>query len=370
MLLALTANNLGVMWVAVEGATLATALMVSLYRTREAIEAAWKYFILCGVGIALALFGTILMYLAAQPVMGGGAQAMAWLRIRGQVAAFDPAILNLAFVFLLAGYGTKVGLAPFHAWLPDAHAEGPTPISAVLSGLLLNVALYAVLRFKMLLAFNAGAIAPGPLMIGMGLSSLLLAAFMLYRRRDIKRMFAYSSIEHMGIITFAFGLGGPLANFAGLLHMTMHSLTKSAIFFAVGHIAQVKGSQKLADIRGLTISHPMLGWTFVIAVVAIAGLPPLGIFYSEFLVVTSTMAHQPVLAIPLVLGLLVGFGALILRLQGTAFGDVPPRGHAPIKASLVPLWAHLALVATAGLYMPPQLVAWFRAVASLLEGTS
>jgi len=366
MLLALTANNLGIMWVAVEGATLATALMVSLYRTREAIEAAWKYFILCGVGIALALFGTILMYLAAQPVMGGGAQAMAWLQILGQVAAFDPAILNLAFVFLLAGYGTKVGLAPFHAWLPDAHAEGPTPISAVLSGLLLNVALYAVLRFKMLLAHNAGAIAPGPLMIGMGLSSLLLATFMLYRRRDIKRLFAYSSIEHMGIITFAFGMGGPLANFAGLLHMTMHSLTKSAIFFSVGHIAQVKGSQKIADIRGLTISHPTLAWTFVIAVLAIAGLPPLGIFMSEFLVVTSTMARQPVLAIPLVLGLLVGFGALILRLQGAAFGDVPARGHAPIKASLLPVWAHLALVATAGLYIPPQLVAWFRAVATLL----
>jgi len=366
MLLALTANNLGIMWVAVEGATLATALMVSLYRTREAIEAAWKYFILCGVGIALALFGTILMYLAAQPVMGGGAQAMAWLQILAQVARFDPAILNLAFVFLLAGYGTKVGLAPFHAWLPDAHAEGPTPISAVLSGLLLNVALYAVLRFKILLAHNAGAIAPGPLMVGMGLSSLLLATFMLYRRRDIKRMFAYSSIEHMGIITFAFGMGGPLANFAGLLHMTMHSLTKSAIFFAVGHIAQVKGSQKIADIRGLTISHPTLGWTFVIAVLAIAGLPPLGIFMSEFLVVTSTMARQPVLAIPLVLGLLVGFGALILRLQGAAFGDVPTRGHAPIKASLLPVWAHLALVATAGLYIPPQLVAWFRAVATLL----
>jgi hydrogenase-4 component F len=366
MLLALTANNLGIMWVAVEGATLATALMVSLYRTREAIEAAWKYFILCGVGIALALFGTILMYLAAQPVMGGGAPAMAWLLILAQVAHFDPAILNLAFVFLLAGYGTKVGLAPFHAWLPDAHAEGPTPISAVLSGLLLNVALYAVLRFKILLAHNAGAIAPGPLMIGMGLSSLLLATFMLYRRRDIKRMFAYSSIEHMGIITFAFGMGGPLANFAGLLHMTMHSLTKSAIFFSVGHIAQVKGSQKLADIRGLTISHPTLGWTFVVAVLAIAGLPPLGIFMSEFLVVTSTMARQPVLAIPLVLGLLVGFGALILRLQGTAFGEVPARGHAPIKASLLPVWAHLALVATAGLYIPPQLVAWFRAVATLL----
>src|SRR5262249_49415189 len=174
--------------------------------------------------------------------------AMAWTLLMERAAGFDPALMNVAFVFLLLGYGTKVGLAPVHAWLPDAHAEGPTPISAVLSGLLLNVALHAVLRFKMLLATNTLALTPGPLMVVMGLVSLLFAAFMLYRRRDIKRMFAYSSIEHMGIITFAFGMGGPLANFAGLLHMTMHSLAKSAIFFSVGHIAQVKGTQKIADI--------------------------------------------------------------------------------------------------------------------------
>ena len=366
MLLALVANNLGVMWVAVEGATLTTALMISLYRTREAIEAAWKYFILCGVGIALALFGTILMYLAAQPVMGSGLDAMAWASIIRQASFFDPALLNLAFVFLLAGYGTKVGLAPLHAWLPDAHAEGPTPISAVLSGLLLNVALYAVLRFKMLLAANAAALAPGPMMVTMGLSSLLLAAFMLYRRRDIKRMFAYSSIEHMGIITFAFGLGGPLANFAGLLHMTMHSLTKSGIFFAVGHIAQVKGTQRIADIRGLTASHPALGWGFLIAVVAIAGLPPLGIFMSEFLVVASTTKLAPWLALPLVAGLLVSFGALVLRLQSIAFGAPSPQPYKAVDASLLPLWSHLALVLIAGLHLPGPLVQWFQTVARLL----
>ena len=249
MNLALVANNIGLMWVAIELATLTTVLMVGIYRTHEALEAAWKYFILGSVGIALALFGTILVYMAAQPVVGEGLDAMVWTVLIERAAGFDPALLNVAFVFLLLGYGTKVGLAPLHAWLPDAHAEGPTPISAVLSGLLLNVALYAVLRFKMLLAANPGALAPGPLMVTMGLTSLVFAAFMLYRRRDIKRMFAYSSIEHMGIIAFAFGMGGPLANFAGLLHMTMHSLTKSAIFFAVGHIAQVKGTQKIADIR-------------------------------------------------------------------------------------------------------------------------
>ena len=365
MNLALVANNIGLMWVAVELATLTTVLMVGIYRTHEALEAAWKYFILGSVGIALALFGTILVYMAARPVVGEGLDAMTWTVLIERAAAFDPALLNLAFVFLILGYGTKVGLAPLHAWLPDAHAEGPTPISAVLSGLLLNVALYALLRFKLLLAVNPAALAPGPLMVTMGLVSLVFAAFMLYRRRDIKRMFAYSSIEHMGIITFAFGMGGALANFAGLLHMVMHSLTKSAIFFAVGHIAQIKGTQKMAEIGGLTESHPWLGWGLVVGVVAIAGLPPHGIFMSEFLLVSSTFARQPLLALVLVFGLLVAFGALLLRLNGLAFGA--PRGPVgAADASSLPMFAHLALVLVAGLYLPAPLVAWFQNVAGQL----
>ncbi|HKS84138.1 MAG TPA: hydrogenase 4 subunit F [Pseudolabrys sp.] len=365
MNLALLANNIGLMWVAIEMATLTTVLMVGIYRTHEALEAAWKYFILGSVGIALALFGTILVYMAARPVIGEGLEAMVWTVLVKRAGAFDPGLLNVAFVFLLLGYGTKVGLAPLHAWLPDAHAEGPTPISAVLSGLLLNVALYALLRFKMLLALNPAAIAPGPLMVIMGLVSCLFAAFMLYRRRDIKRMFAYSSIEHMGIIVFAFGMGGALANFAGLLHMTMHSLTKSAIFFAVGHISQIKGTQKIADMGGLTVTNPILGWGLVLGVVAIAGLPPLGIFMSEFLVVSSTFARQPWLAVILVVGILIALGGLFLRLNTIAFGA--PRGPAaPAEASYVPMFAHLAIVFVAGIYMPPALVAGFQNVARLL----
>jgi hydrogenase-4 component F len=365
MNLALVANNIGLMWVAIELATLTTVLMVGIYRTHAALEAAWKYFILGSVGIALALFGTILVYMAARPVLGEGLPAMVWSNLLTRGADFDPALLNVAFVFLLLGYGTKVGLAPLHAWLPDAHAEGPTPISAVLSGLLLNVALYALLRFKLLLATNPNALAAGPLMMTMGLISLIFASFMLYRRRDIKRMFAYSSIEHMGIITFAFGIGGPLANFAGLLHMTMHSLTKSAIFFAVGHIAQVKGTQRIADMGGLTVTNPVLGWGLVLGVVAIAGLPPLGIFMSEFLLVSSTFAREPWLAILLVFGILVGFGALFLRLNAIAFGE--PRGPSgKATASYLPMYAHLALVFVAGIYLPPAVVTWFQNVAKLL----
>jgi hydrogenase-4 component F len=365
MNLALTANNIGLMWVAVELATLTTVVMVGIYRTHEAIEAAWKYFILGSVGIALALFGTILVYLAARPVIGEGLDAMVWTVLITRAHEFDPALLNVAFIFLLLGYGTKVGLAPMHAWLPDAHAEGPTPISAVLSGLLLNVALYALLRFKMLLAANLGAIAPGPLMITLGLISLIFSAFMLYRRRDIKRMFAYSSIEHMGITVFAFGMAGPLGNFAGLLQMTMHSLTKSAIFFSVGHVAQVKGTQRIADMGGLTATHPLLGWGLIAGVAAIAGLPPFGVFTSEFLVISSTFARAPLLTILFVFGLLVSFGALFLRVTSVAFGE-PCGPTGPVTASYVPMFAHLTLVLIAGIWLPAPLVAWFQHVAALL----
>jgi hydrogenase-4 component F len=362
---ALVANNIGLMWVGVEVATLSTVMMVGIYRTAEAIEAAWKYFILGSVGIGLAFFGTILVYLVAQEVVGEGLPAMSWDELVKSASRLDPRLLSLAFVFLLVGYGTKVGLAPFHAWLPDAHAEGPTPISAVLSGLLLNVALYALLRFKMVLAGNPSAINVGSIMVALGLVSVVFAAFMLYRRRDIKRLFAYSSIEHMGIAAFAFGMGGPLANFAGLLHMAMHSLIKSGIFFAVGHIAQVKGTQRIAAISGLSVTHPALAVLFSLGVIAIAGLPPFGMFTSEFLLVSSTFARQPLLSIVLVAGLLVAFGALIMRLQDVVFGE--PTGKAnPTQASYIPAFVHLALVLVAGLWLPGPVVQWFRGVAALL----
>jgi hydrogenase-4 component F len=365
MAVALLANNIGLMWVGVEVATLSTVMMVGIYRTREAIEAAWKYFILGSVGIGLAFFGTILVYVVAQEAVGVGLPAMTWDLLLKNAPALDPKLLSLAFVFLLVGYGTKVGLAPFHAWLPDAHAEGPTPISAVLSGLLLNVALYALLRFKMVLSANPAAIDVGAIMVTLGMISFVFAAFMLYRRRDIKRLFAYSSIEHMGIAAFAFGMGGPLANFAGLLHMTMHSLIKSAIFFAVGHIAQVKGTQRIAAISGISVTHPALAVLFGLAVVAIAGLPPFGMFTSEFMLISSTFARQPALSVVLVVGLLIAFGALVLRLQDIVFGA--PTGRAdPAQASCVPAFVHLALVLAAGLWLPQPVVQWFRIVAAQL----
>ena len=219
-------------------------------------------------------------------------------------------MLSLAFVFLLVGYGTKVGLVPLHNWLPDAHAEGPTPVSAVLSGLLLNVALYAVVRCKVLVDGALHTTFAGDLMMGFGLLSVVVAAFLLSRQKDIKRLFAYSSIEHMGIITFAFGMGGPVANFAGLLHMTVHSLTKSAIFFAVGHAAQKAGTQMMDDIRGLITISPTIGWGLMLGTLAILGMPPFGVFASEFLILTTAMREQPWATPFLLVALGVAFAAM------------------------------------------------------------
>ncbi len=368
MLLALTTNNLGLLWVAMEAATLSTVLLVTLYRTPASLEAGWKYFILCGVGIALALFGTMLVYFAAERVLGGeGVTALLWTHLDGVKGELEPTVMSLAFVFLLVGYGTKVGLAPLHNWLPDAHAEGPTPISAVLSGLLLNVAIYAVVRCKVLVEGSLQSPLPSQMLMGFGLTSVVLAAFFLWRQRDIKRLFAYSSIEHMGIITFAFGMGGPVANFAALLHMTVHSLTKSAIFFAVGHATQKSGSQLIENIRGLITLSPTVGWGLMLGSLAILGLPPFGVFASEFLILTTAMREQPWATPILLLALGVAFAAIFGKVQPMVFGETTAR-RLPHPPALLPVFVHLAIVLLLGLYVPPYLADWYREAALLIGG--
>jgi len=365
MLLALLTNNMGILWVALEAATLATVLLVSLYRTPASLEAAWKYFILCGVGIAQALFGTILLYFAAEKVLGAGGGALLWTELNSVKGDLEPTVLSLAFVFLLVGYGTKVGLVPLHNWLPDAHAEGPTPVSAVLSGLLLNVALYAVVRCKVLVEASTQTSFAKELMMGFGLLSVVVAAFLLSRQKDIKRLFAYSSIEHMGIITFAFGMGGPIANFAGVLHMTVHSLTKSAIFFAVGHATQKAGTQSIDGIRGLITLSPMIGWALALGALAILGMPPFGVFASEFLILTTAMRDQPWATPFLLIALGIAFAAVFSKVQPMVFGE--PNAHRlPHRPALVPVFVHLALVLMLGLWIPPYLAEWYRQAARLI----
>ena len=365
MLLVLLTNNMGIMWVAMEAATLTTVLLVSLYRTPASLEAAWKYFILCGVGLALAMFGTILLYFAAEKILGAGGTALLWTHLDGVKSQLEPTVLILSFVFLLVGYGTKVGLVPLHSWLPDAHAEGPTPVSAVLSGLLLNVALYVLVRSKVLVDGTLHSHLAGNLMMFFGLLSVVIAAFLLSRQKDVKRMFAYSSIEHMGLITFAFGMGGKVATFAALLHMTMHALTKSAIFFAVGHATQKSGTQLMENISGLIKTNPTIGWGLMIGTLAILGMPPFGVFASEFMMLTTAMHDYPWSMPFLLIALGVAFASIFGKVQRMVFGETSGQ-RLPHPPALIPVFVHLALVLMLGLYIPSWLASWFKQAAALI----
>ena len=368
MLLALLSNNLGVTWVAVEAATISAVLVVSLPRTANAIEASWKFFLLCGVGIALALFGTVVLYLAAFPALGSGYAAMTWTELARAAPNCRGTMLNLAFVFMLIGYGTKAGLAPLHGWMPDAHAEGPTPVSAVLSGSVLNVALVVILRLRGVMQANAEAIDPGPPLMALGLLTVLFASFSLWGRRDVKRFFAFSTIEQSGLAAFAIGLGGAGGTFAALMHITVHTLAKSAVFQAVGRAAQRKGAQSFAAITGLITSDRALGLTLATGIVAIAGLPPFGLFSSEILILSETMRLHPYLVPLLGIGLIVGGWQLIARLISLCLG-APTDGPGPAVTwtDMLPAWAHLAIILVLGIAMPASVAAWLAAAAQVAK---
>ncbi|WP_414041769.1 hydrogenase 4 subunit F [Acidithiobacillus sp. M4-SHS-6] len=367
MLLALLSNNLGILWVALEGATLSTVLLVSLQRSGESLEAAWKYFILCGVGLAMALFGTVLLYFAAQPVLGNGARALLWSALDRHATSLNHAAVAIAFVFVLVGYGTKVGLAPLYNWLPDAHAASPSTVSAILSGLLLNVALYAILRFKSLADAALGNAFAAHLLIGFGLLSLLLASFSLLRQRNIKRLFAYSSIEHMGLITFAFGLGGSLATFAAVLHMIGHSLAKSSVFFSVGRAVQEADTQELDAFSGVLTSSPTLGWSLLLSIAAVLGLPPASLFLSEFLIVVASVQQAFWTTPLLILGLGTAFAAILPRLLQILYGGPQP-SHKPLVATgLVPVFLQLLVVLLLGIWIPAPLGTWLHSIHGIMQ---
>ena len=347
MLIALTTNNMGLLWVAMEAATLSTVLLVTLYRTPASLEAGWKYFILCGVGIAQALFGTILLYFAAEKVLGAeGMSALLWTHlnaVKGAARARG------------AEPGVRVPAGRLrHEGRPRAAAQLAARCArrrpdADLRGALGTAAERRHLRGRALQGARrrlAASPLPSRMLMGFGLLSVVLAAFFLWRQRDIKRLFAYSSIEHMGIITFAFGMGGPVANFAALLHMTVHSLTKSAIFFAVGHAAQKAGSQLMDDIRGLITLSPTIGWGLMMGSLAILGMPPFGVFASEFLILTTAMREQPWATPILLMALGVAFAAIFGRVQPMVFGETTAK-RLPHPPALLPVFAHLATRADA-----------------------
>ena len=368
MLVALTTNNMGLLWVSLEAATLSTVLLVTLYRTPASLEAGWKYFILCGVGIAQALFGTILLYVAAEKVLGAqGVSALLWTHLSAVKGELEPTVLGIAFAFLLVGYGTKVGLAPLHNWLPDAHAEGPTPVSAVLSG---TPAQRCDLRRRPLQGAGGGRTAvvaavadPHDLRTavrGPGGTVPLASA----RHQATVRLFVDRAHGHHRV---RLRHGGAVATFAALLHMTVHSLTKSAIFFAVGHAAQKAGSQRIEDIRGLLALNPTIGWGLMLGSLAILGFPPFGVFASEFLILTTAMKQEP-WATPILLGALgIAFAAIFGRVQSMVLGQ-PTGRRLPHQPALLPVFTHLALVLLLGLYIPPYLADWYRAAARMIVG--
>jgi hydrogenase-4 component F len=376
-LMGLYADNIGLLWVAVEGATISATLGVSLPRTETALEAAWKYFVLGGVGIALALFGTMLTYLAAQPVLGPGLPAMSFAALASHAARLDGSLMTLAFVFLLFGYGTKAALVPLHGWLPDAYAEGPIPLTATMSGLMLNVALLALLRFRHLMQVNntahGGAMQPGPFLLTLGLASLLLVAFSLWRRRDSRRFFGFSSIENSGIAIFAFGIGGAAVIFGGLLHMILHTLVKSALFQTLTRGAALRGpaapgNYGFSHLRGMIASNPWLGWLLGACVFSLTGLPPSGLFTSEFIIISQTIQRVPVLSLPLGAGLLLCAIAIIRQIGPLIFAP-SPKNTAPARAgrSLSVIYLHLLAVLVIAFAMPPILVTALASIATSLQ---
>ena len=283
MLLAVLAANVGVLWVAVEATTVVTTFLVGHRRTKGALEASWKYIVICSVGIALAFFGTVLVYLCAIHAGGHSAGALDWTSLMAHARHLDPSVLRLGFALLVLGYGTKVGLAPMHSWLPDAHSQAPAPISALMSGVLLTVAFYAILRFK---AVTDLALGPGfsrTLLVTVALLSLAVAASLLLTQRDYKRMLAYHSIEHMGLIALGAAAGIPLAIAAVLLHILGHGLAKSVLFLTSGEIMAAEGTSQIDGVRTLLARRPALGGVFGVGLVALLGLPPFSLFSSELL---------------------------------------------------------------------------------------
>ena len=319
MILAVTSNNIIMMWVSVEATTLSTVFLVGVYRTKLALEAAWKYVIVCTAGVAFGLFGTLLVYANAADIMADPHQAVFWTAILPNAPFMDRSLMMIAFVFAAIGFGTKAGLFPMHTWLPDAHSEAPSPVSALLSGVLLKCAILIVLRFYILTAANVGATFPQTVMMILGVLSVCYAAFEVYKQNDLKRKLAYSSCENVGLIAVCFGIGGPLGIIAGLVHCVAHGLTKALMFCLSGNVMMKYHTRDLAKISGIISVAPVTGVLFAAGCLALAGFPPFAMFVSEMFMVLAGVAAEVWWAVALVLvALVVVIMALVRMITGSA----------------------------------------------------
>jgi len=365
-------DNLGIMWVAIEATTVVSVLLVSIYRTGQSLEAAWKYLVLGSVGIAMALFGTMMTFYASSPLLGEGSQSLAWTDLRAVAEQLDPDVMRLAFVFVLVGYGTKVGLAPMHTWLPDAHSQAPSPVSALLSGVLLNCALYAVLRFRVLTAASAGSDYADDLLIAFGLFSVGLAVPFLVVQHDIKRMLAYHSVEHMGIIALAAGIGGPVGLYAAMLHLVAHSLTKSSLFMAAGSVVQAFNTRSMHRMRGVIKLAPFSGASLIVGALALAGLPPFAMFTSEYgLVSGSFSSGQALIGVIGLLLIALAAASLLYHTVHVAYGEPRPGKTAPRLrgATLLSVSIPLLLLLLVSIAPPAAFDSALRDAASIIGGS-
>jgi hydrogenase-4 component F len=354
MLIAVTVQNVALMWVAIEATTIASALAIPLNRTKASVEASWKYLLVCSVGIALAFTGTILAYFDFVSTAGQVDESLNWLSLRGAAASLHPPLLRLAFAFIVVGYGTKAGLAPMHTWLPDAHSEAPSQISAMMSGVLLAVALYAIARWKAVVDAAIDPAFSNALLIAFGLVSVAIGTFSLVIQRHYKRMLGYSSVEHMGLVAIGLALG-PLGAFAAWLHVVNHAAAKSVSFLLAGRILERYRTAEIDGVTGLLRIMPWTGALFGAGILALIGLPPFGLFVSEFLLLQAAIALGKtwLAAIVLVL-LLTAFVSLLNHVNRMLYGDLPDgvrageRPHWSMLALLVPV----AVLVVLGLWLP------------------
>lgn len=358
MILTVTSNNIVLMWAAVEATTLGSAFLVGLYGHKSSLEAVWKYVLICTVGVAFALYGTILVYANAFNVMQNAESAMMWTEIVKGAQALDPMIMKLAFVFVLIGFGTKAGIFPMHAWLPDAHSEAPSPISAQLSGVLLKCALFVIIRYYIIVVQSVGASFPQTLFLIFGTLSVGAAAFFIFAQHDIKRKLAYHSVEHVGLIVTGLGIGGPIGIFAALLHTMTHGVTKALMFCTSGNIMMKYGTRDAGAIKGMLSIAPVSAILWVSGALALAGAPPFGIFISEFQIIQGGVTQDRLWLMGAVLLFTVIVFASLLELIGdTVFGPAP---QTTVKGDvnwsiLLPIGLLLVVMVGLGLYMPSPL---------------
>jgi hydrogenase-4 component F len=358
MLLAVSTDDVGLMWVAVEGTTLASVFLVNFERTRASLEASYKYLLICSVGIGIAFLGTVLVYFAGVQQFGDEAHALRWTTLLRLAPGLSPRVIKLAFVFLVVGYGTKAGLAPMHTWLPDAHSEAPAPVSALMSGVLLSVGVYAILRFKPAVDAAAGAGFARSIMLALGVLSVAVAAAFLWTSPNYKRMLAYSSVEHIGLVCLGLGFGGALGTAGALLHVANHALAKSIGFLLSGRVRAAYGSAEIAAVGGLMRTMPRTGAAFMAALLALVGLPPFGLFVSEVMIFSAGFARgfAGVAGIALFL-LVIAFAGLLRGAHAILFG-APSREPAPEPSGwrpALPVAAAFALLLLTGLAWPPGL---------------